>query len=310
VALAVRESRGGRPRTASVPPSTRLATSLAIAAAAALACGDAPDATPPPGSLDSGVGRVEVLWWDASGAARSRAFGTAFRIGSQGDLLTAGHVAANARAERESHGPETGARILVAFAPTGSERGSDADGSRPVEVAIAAEDPGADLALLRVVEPPPEGGEGSGLGRPASAARGSAARLAWAEPPAESAVAVVGYPMGEPRPVVRVGRLLDPAILNTTPAMTEQLPSWLMELAGDGAVLLADVEARVGNSGAPIYLLESGEIIGLCSALVARSDLAKGELIPLPNPPGDAITVIIAARQIQSFLDAHRVSGH
>lgn len=253
---------------------------------------------------------MEVVWWDASGARRSRAFGTAFRVGSQGDLLTAQHVAANARAQREKLGRETGARIHVAFAPTKPEPGSDADGSRSVEIAIAAEDAGVDLALLRIVEPPPEGGEGSGLGRPAtSISRGSAARLAWAEPAAESAVAVVGYPIGEPRPVVRTGRLLDPVVLNGAPA-SPPLPSWLTELLRDGAALLAHVETKLGNSGAPVYLAETGEIIGLCSAIVTRSDLTKGELIPLPHPPGDAITVIISAHRIQSFLDAHRVSGH
>ena len=287
----------------------RLAASLAIAAAAVVGCGDAPDAIRPLGSFDAGVGRVEVVWWDASGAPRSRAFGTAFRVGSQGDLLTAQHVAANARGQRENLGRETRARIHVAFAPTRPEPGSDADGFRSVEVAIAAEDPGADLALLRIVEPPPEGGEGSGLGRPASSiSRGSAARLAWAEPPAESAVAVVGYPIGEPHPVVRTGRLLDPVVLNGARATSKPLPSRLTELVRDGAVLLAHVETRLGNSGAPIYLVETGEIIGLCSAIVTWNDLTRGELIPLPHPPGDSITVIIAAHRIQSFLDAHHVS--
>ncbi len=286
----------------------RIVASLAIAAAALVGCGDAPDATWPLGSLDAGIGRVEVVWWDASGAPRSRVFGTAFRVGSQGDLLTAQHVADNARAQREQLGRETRARIHVAFAPTGPEPGSDPDGSLSVEVAIAAEDPGVDLALLRIVEPPPEGGEGSGLGRPASRIlRGSAARLAWAEPPAESAVAVVGYPIGEPHPVVRTGRLVDPVVLGGT--LAAPLPRWLTELLRDGAVLLANVETKLGNSGAPIYLADTGEIIGLCSAILTRNDPAKDELIPLPRPPGDSITVIIAAHRIRSFLDAQRVSG-
>jgi S1-C subfamily serine protease len=271
-------------------------------------CGDAPDAKGPLGSLDTGVGRVEVAWRDSSGVPRSRAFGTAFRVGSQGDLLTAQHVARSARVQRERLGRETRARLHVAFAPTRAESGSDADGSRSVEVAIAAEDPGADLALLRIVEPPPEGGEGSGPGGPArSIARGSAARLAWGEPPAESAVAVVGYPIGEPHPVLRTGRLLDPVVLNASPSVPP-LPSWLTELLRDRVVLLADVEARLGNSGAPIYLADTGEIIGLCVALVTRSGVTRGELIPLPQPPSDAITVIVSAHRIQSFLDAHRVS--
>jgi hypothetical protein len=70
------------------------------------------------------------------------------------------------------------------------------------------------------------------------------------------------------------------------------------------------VETRLGNSGAPIYLVESGEIIGLCSAVLLRNGNPKDELIPLPKPLGAPLTVIIAAHRIQSFLDAHRASGH
>ncbi|TFG97981.1 MAG: serine protease [Myxococcales bacterium] len=288
----------------------RLAAGLAITAAAAVGCGDVPDATSPLGSLGEGVARVEVVWRDAGGVRRSRAFGTAFRVGSQGELLTAHHVAANARTQLGRFGRETRARIHVAFAPTGPEPGSDADASLSIEVAIAAEDPDADLALLQSVGPQQEGGEGSASRGPAGdIARGSAARLASAQPPAESAVAVVGYPIGEPDLVVRTGRLLDTADLADAPAASDPLRSWLDTHLRDGSVLLADVETRLGNSGAPIYLLESGEIIGLCSAVLLRNQLTKGELIPLPHPPGATITVIITAQRIQSFLAAHRASA-
>jgi hypothetical protein len=288
----------------------RLAAGLAITAAAAVGCQDAPDATRPLESLGEGVARVEVVWHDASGVRRTRAFGTAFRVGAQGDLLTAHHVAANARTQLERLGPETRARIHVAFAPTRLEPGSDADGPLSIEVAIAAEDPDADLALLRSVGPPPEGSEGSApRGTASGILRGSAARLASAQPPAESAVAVVGFPIGESHLVVRTGRLLDPADLDDAPAASAPLRSWLEEHLRDGAVLLADVETRLGNSGAPIYLAESGEIIGLCSAVLIRNQITRGELIPLPQPPGATITLIITAHRIESFLAAHRVSA-
>ena len=284
----------------------RLAVCLAIAAAAAVGCGDAPDAIGPLESLAAGVARVQVVWWDSSGAERSRAFGTAFRVGSRGDLLTAQHVAANARAQRERLGRQTRASIQVAFAPTAPEPGSDADGSLSAEITITAEDRGADLALLRIVEPAPEGAAGGPERR--SSLR-SAARLASTPPPAESAIAVAGFPIGERHLVVRSGRLLDPVALARGLGASESLPSWLDELLRDDAVLLADVETRLGNSGAPIYLAESGEIIGLCSAILLQGTLTKGELIPLPHPPGDPITVIIAAHRIHSFLDANRVSA-
>jgi S1-C subfamily serine protease len=288
----------------------RLAAGLAIAAAAAVGCGDAPDATRSVGPLGEGVARVEVVWRDTGGVRRNRAFGTAFRVGSQGDLLTAHHVAANARTQRAKLGQETRARIQVTFAATGPEPGIDAGGPLSIEVAIAAEDPDADLALLRSVEPPPAGGEASAPRGPAGGiARGDAARLASAQPPAESLIAVVGYPIGEPDLVVRTGRLLDRAVLDGAPAASGPLRSWLDERLHDGAVLLADVEIRLGNSGAPIYLEESGEIIGLCSAVLFRNHIAKDELIPLPNPPGAPITLIITAQRIQSFLAAHRVPG-
>jgi len=280
------------------------AACLAVAAASALGCSDAKPTLPALGSLDVGVGRVEVVWSDTSGVPRSRVFGTAFRVGSQGDLLTAQHVARNARGQLATLGRETRPRLHVAFEPTPDEPGSGADGHHSVEIQVAAEDADADLALLRILEPPPQGGEGSGLGRSASSvSRGSAARLASAKPPAESAVAVVGYPIGARHPVIRTGRLLDAG-----PAVPP-LPNWLEPLSSDGSLHFAEVETRRRNSGAPVYLAETGEIIGLCTALVARSDLERGWLIPLPSPPSDPITVIIAAHRIQSFLDAHRVSA-
>jgi hypothetical protein len=56
--------------------------------------------------------------------------------------------------------------------------------------------------------------------------------------------------------------------------------------------------------------VESGEIIGLCSAVLLRNGNPKDELIPLPKPLGAPLTVIFAAHRIQSFLDALRASGH
>ena len=286
--------------------ASRLAACLAAAAVAAVGCGNAPDASRSLAPLDAGVARVQVVWWDTTGAQHSRAFGTAFRVGSQGDLLTAHHVAANARAQRERLGPQTQAKIHVAFDPT-PEPGSEADGSLSVEVAITAEDRGVDLALLRIVPPRPDGGGASGgRGSAGGISQRGVARFASSPTPTESVVTVVGYPIGERDLVVRSGTLLDPASIARS---LGAFPSWLDELLRDDAVLLADVETRLGNSGSPIYLEESGEVIGLCSAVLLRDALARGELIPLPNPPGAPITVIIAAQRIQRFLDAHGVSA-
>jgi hypothetical protein len=222
--------------------------------------------------------------------------------------LTAWHVASSARTQREQLGPGTRARIQVAFAPSDPEPGSDADGFLAVEVEIAAEDADADLALLRVRVGPPadRGGGGSAAG---GTERGRAARLASAQPPAESAVAVAGYPIGERDLEVRRGRLLDPAALARALPRSESFPAWLDDLLRDDAILLADVEARLGNSGGPIYLVESGEVIGLCVAILLRNTIVRDELIPLPHPPGDPIALIVAAHRIQSFLDAHRASA-
>jgi hypothetical protein len=254
---------------------------------------------------------VDVVWWDASGARHSRAFGTAFRVGPAGDLLTAQHVAANARTQLGKLGSATRARIHVVFEAASPEPGSDAKAPLSIEVAIAAEDPDVDLALLRGIDAPPEGGEEKAPGGPSRILlRGSAAPFASAPPPVESLVAVVGFPIGEPQLVIRTGTLLDPAILDAAPTASDPLHSWLAEHLRDGSVLVTDVETRLGNSGAPIYLVESGEIIGLCSAVLLRNGNPKDELIPLPKPLGAPLTVIIAAHRIQSFLDAHRASGH
>src|SRR5262245_43139290 len=158
----------GRPR--------RLATWLAGAAIAASACGEAPDAGRSLDALGADVARVQVVWSDTSGAPQSRAFGTAFRVGPRGELLTAWHVAASARTQRAQLGPGTRARIQAAFAPSGVARGSGAEGLLPVEVAIAAGDRGADRAPRRTLGEPAAGGGRAAEGDRRGASRSGASR--------------------------------------------------------------------------------------------------------------------------------------
>jgi hypothetical protein len=288
-------------------PELRLAAACAIAATALSACRDAPDAPPPAQEAHAGLARVEVVWRDASGAERTRAFGTAFRVGPQA-LVTAQHVAANARTERSSHGEQSGARLRVVLEPEPGD-GAAKGPERALAVRVAAEEPAADLALLRIVGTDPGDGA-AGSARPPAIAAGAFSPLARSRPPADSAISLVGYPTGERDLVVRSGRVLDPVRVEGDSPASAPLPEWIGDLLRDGSVLFAEVETRLGNSGSPVYLDESGEIVGLCSSLLARNELARANLIPIPGRPGEPVTLVISAQRIRSFLDAHGVPGH
>jgi S1-C subfamily serine protease len=238
---------------------------LLLAAVSLLAgCGD-DDAR-----FRAGVARLEVKWMGAAARWKSKSIGTAFFIGGQGYLLTARHVVDHGRAVQKDLSGRLPAQI-VAILP----------GAEPVNVAIVAEDPTADVALLKV--------EGT--------IREPERRLRLVVPTTESEVVLAGFPIGEPELLVRRGRLVDPKSLRLTPEDFQTAQGWMSDLS-DGGLLLAGVSAEVGDSGGPVYLAETGEVIGLCSATLKRTN---------PEEATD-IALVVPAPRIARFLDAQGVS--
>jgi S1-C subfamily serine protease len=217
----------------------------------------------------AGVARLEVRWMGPAAAWKSKPIGTAFFVGDQGYLLTARHVAEHGRTALEDLGGRLPAR-LVAIQP----------GSESVDVAIVAEDPEADVALLRVKGANHQ--DGRSLRRSA--------------PPAQSEVALAGFPIGAPGLVVQRGRLLDPGSHGLTAEDFRSREGWTMLAEGD--LLPASVVAEVGHSGGPLFLAETGEVLGLCSASLLRAD---------PNDD-TRLALIVPAPRIARFLDAQGVS--
>ena len=79
---------------------------------------------------------------------------------------------------------------------------------------------------------------------------------------------------------------------------------------------MAEVETHGGNSGSPVSRTNSGDVIGLCSAilLLNRSQLAddngadaKDSDSDSEEEPAAPFTLVIPARSIAALLDRHGV---
>ena len=194
--------------------------------------------------------------------------GTGFIVHSEGYALTARHVTQGATRESLHHGgrltaglalPNLGGRIRIAgsFEIVGCE--------------IVEEDPRHDLALVRLVPTPFQAGKASGVstttdGGMAINALFGLAQLRLERPRDGVGVAVSGYP------------LATSTLITTSGAMASSWGVDLAEVQPPGAPegftisdmkdsYIADVAVNPGNSGGPVYLSTSGEVVGVCVAL-------------------------------------------
>jgi hypothetical protein len=79
-----------------------------------------------------------------------------------------------------------------------------------------------------------------------------------------------------------------------------------------GERYLADLEVNGGNSGGPVYRVDTGAVIGVCvatrSAPVTRAGnpvVIKGEMLAYSS----GLTVVIPAKYVDAMLREHRVSS-
>ena len=114
-------------------------------------------------------------------------------------------------------------------------------------------------------------------------------------------------------PIAAPGPPLPPAIPATpTPLLPAALTipvtkvPWLEPLRGRG-YLFADLQTRRGHSGGPVYLPESGDVVGVCVSVMFISRTQGDPGIPIQIHHGTAATLVIPAREVVRLLDEHGV---
>ncbi len=253
--------------------------------------------------------RIQAAVTDALGETRHNHLGSGFVVSTEGHVVTAFHVLENFR--RLQAAAPASERIALVAQPAsidgqperqGRETGAPAP-TRGWPLRQIAEDSGNDLALLQAVSGPEPAGS-NGLAS-------SVARLALAPPAPDTAIALSGYPYGARTLQSRSGRILVSASALGDASHAFDAPSWFQAL-GTGGFLLAEVETQRGNSGSPVSMTESGDVIGLCSAilLLNRSQLADAhdnDATDSEEEPAAPFTLVIPARSIAALLDRHGV---
>jgi len=190
--------------------------------------------------------------------------GTGFSASQEGCVITAYHVMEYGRHILD--GIEAHQKSIQVGLPepnTETMRGNFA----LVDFDIVDEDKHHDLALLRLRRNPLVGEVLSGFsqnGRRESL-RFSTMTLHPKRPRDGAAVGISGYPLETSVLVTNAGWMATSWEIDVKESQVPGAPEWYRKI--DVAdVYLADVEVNPGNSGAPVYLIDNGKVIGVCVA--------------------------------------------
>lgn len=177
-----------------------------------------------------------------------------------------------------------------------------------VRTSYVAEDESHDLALLRLDQNPFAGNlpTFARIGDVEIRPQAAPARLRIDRPRDGAPVAISGYPLRNDSLVTNSGGIAsawvtDPGEFKVTEPSRQD--------PGFGDRYLADLEVNGGNSGGPVYLATTGEVIGVCvatqNALVQFGDgdqepvLANGR----PIVYSSGLTMIIPAKYVVQLLE-------
>jgi len=228
--------------------------------------------------------------------------GSGFLVSDEGHLVTARHVITNGLEALANHESDPNARLIAAL-PASDARG---DPTR-FDLSLIAEHAETDLALAKLA--PRSFSEGVSRGGTGSAARAAGlgiARLSLATPRTGAAVAVAGYPAGEKQLIVSAGHVIDERLLDDDVLALDSAPEWLERLQGRG-LLFADFATRRGHSGGPVYLAESGDVVGVCVSVVFNARTKGDHAIPFRVRQGSGLTLVIPARDLVALLNENGV---
>jgi len=224
--------------------------------------------------------------------------GTGFLVNSNGDVVTASHVAngiqGNAQAlgvqqiiqVLEAHGIHAEARIAVSIPNVETSHLTISSGSQLFPATWVAADAEHDIAVFHATVNPftkmPKTFGGSGAaGLPQAKAR--FVHLALKRPRDGEEIFACGFPFGEPGLVTTSGAIASAwksDTLNTAKATVLPLPVEIYQV---------DLRLNPGNSGGPVFRMQDQAVLGM----VVES---KGSL-----------GIVVPAKYIAEFLKAHGI---
>lgn len=223
----------------------------------------------------------QVRITDSANPLASQVLGTAFLVSNDGWLVTAKHVV------------DTGASLMTlpthALSAAFAIENIDTPALKMranfigTSVTVASTDAENDLALLHLDKPPAPAsvvmtGDGSTV-----VSEPAAVTLAIDRPMDGEPVAVSGYPLNEAALVTNVGVVAS---------------SWAWDDSNHNDRFLGDFTANPGNSGAPVYRVADGGVIGVC---------VGGKLTPVVGGVGQhaaALTIVVPSVFVAALLDS------
>ncbi len=286
-----------------MPTRTR-ALPCALALALATGCSDTPSPSHGAASAGPAVGRIELTWWDAHGQRRLTPLGSGFVISAQGHVVTAQHVVRNGRKRRENFKGAEDVRLIASFPGAGAD-----EDPIEVELSTVAEYPDSDLALLELAADPfSSRADPRARGLLDGGSAGGVAQLSIEPLEHGAAVVLSGYPNGQKQLRRISGRLVDATFLSEVGVRNEPSPGWIDRMLARG-IYLADMDTRLGYSGGPVFLVDTGGVVGVCSSIMLL-DVRDAGAAPLRFPLRyrSQITVLIPAAEVARILHAHGVA--
>jgi S1-C subfamily serine protease len=205
--------------------------------------------------------------------------GTAFLVDPAAHAITAGHVATAA----EEHAAQTGGDVTVGLAiPNIETSGLSFRASfQIIDCEVAQVDSRNDLALLKLRQNPFESGRASGMTVSPMVTEVNAlfgkATLQGARPHDGERVGVSGYPLAEPVLITTSGGIATSWGSNKVEIQPPEAPS-SFTIPDIKDVYLADVAVNPGNSGGPVYRVDTAEVIGVCTAFRIAEGDAGGDI--------------------------------
>lgn len=252
---------------------------------------------------------IEVISFDHPEA--SFATGSGFAVSSDGYVVTAAHVINNSDdvlRRMKGVAKVIQANVRLKF-PQGRGKKPSVD-YVPVDFTVVEVDKKFDLALLKLRLDYLAAGSEYGPPRVASTAR-----LSSAQPDEGAQVAVSGFPHGGPILVTSEGILA--AVVRRTPGMAIPFKHPAYGKLGNpdyaGDIYMASIDVAPGDSGAPVYLVRSAAVLGMCvggypEPVLDQDD--KGVTLPGDRAlfSSSHMGAVVPAPYIIQMLRAHNVT--
>jgi S1-C subfamily serine protease len=275
---------------------------LALAVLAAGGCSGLPALRRPPNTTTPISVRVQLSMVNVRGETYDLMLGSGFLINAEGHVVTAAHMVEYAR----NYFPiKPTAHFTVVLPPRRAR--SEPVGSRTLDASLVLEDTSLDLAVLQidadeVARPRPWWCLGSRVGM----TQRDVPRLRLDAPPVGAAIVLAGYPEDATSVVESEGHLLDERILDRyrVDAGTPRPPFATLL---DHAVYLVDAPTEPGESGSPVYLAGTREVIGVCVSILQLLGDGNPDAPEPSMHAGERATLVVQARMLAKLLDAHEI---